>query len=263
MTSIVAGIMFYYGLGATFMGQSNFVLILSFVVLVIGFSSLSVSAPLLSQARTVDFFSERSTSAAPVVFLRSFCDDEIGLGLMGFKLLDGRIYLRSFEQMISDLFAVVGPLVAIDNPGEELPEQGAQRLCANKFDWQERIEALMESARFVVIMVGGTPGLAWEIQTVMQGPHLEKTILVFPPFQRKELADRWAFFLDLQSQIRVVSCPESLPDFPLFAFFCRMTDRDWKCTIVEGSGNWPRHYLEGFETLMARMRSLDDIRTFG
>jgi hypothetical protein len=95
----------------------------------------------------------------PVLYLRSFEDDATASAFRG--------DLTEEENLVRAL-AHIGPVVAIGKPGEELPLAGASRLYVTDDCWQERVVELVGLARLVVIRTGLSPGLMWELQTVLK-----------------------------------------------------------------------------------------------
>jgi TM2 domain-containing membrane protein YozV len=71
------------------------------------------------------------------------------------------------EQEMADLLDAVGPVVAIGKPGEPLPELGAARLYVSDDQWQAKVQELMRKSRLVVLRLGSSPGLLWEIEQVL------------------------------------------------------------------------------------------------
>lgn len=108
----------------------------------------------------------------PVLYLRSFQDDdEVALNEYGFRFL--RRILRWLvwatpEQELATLLDRVGPVIAIGKPGEELPELGAARLYVSHAQWQDAVAALMRRAALVVVRVGASPGVLWEIEQALR-----------------------------------------------------------------------------------------------
>ncbi len=117
----------------------------------------------------------------PVLYLRSFRDDdETQVDDAGSALM--RRYMQllrppSPEQEMADVLGRVGPVVAIGKPGEPLPQLGAARLYVDHDQWQGRVMALMAKARLVVVRVGASPGVLWEIEQALA--HLPRQRLVF------------------------------------------------------------------------------------
>jgi TM2 domain-containing membrane protein YozV len=115
----------------------------------------------------------------PVLYLRSFADD--GQALMGEQSTVERhaatvLAPVTAEQEMADILDAIGPVVAIGKPGEPLPELGAARLYVGDDQWQAKIHELMRVARLVVIRVGSSPGLLWEIEQALA--HLPRHRLV-------------------------------------------------------------------------------------
>ena len=97
--------------------------------------------------------------APPVLYLRSFEDDATASAFRG--------DLTEEENLVRAL-AHIGPVVAIGKPGEELPLAGASRFYVTDDRWQERVAELVGRARLVVIRTGLSPGLMWELRTVLK-----------------------------------------------------------------------------------------------
>ncbi len=116
----------------------------------------------------------------PVLYLRSFADD--GAALMGeqsswMRLGASLTALVTPEQEMAYILDVVGPVVAIGKPGEPLPELGAARLYVSDDRWQAKVQELMRVAGLVVVRLGASPGLLWEIEQALA--HLPRQRLVF------------------------------------------------------------------------------------
>lgn len=112
----------------------------------------------------------------PVLYLRSFRDDPITHTV--FDRLFTRLNYRTEEEELAATFADVGPLVAVGHPGELLPELGAARFYFSDDEWKERVGEIMASARFVLLRVGGSRGLAWELARAVRTLSPEKLLLV-------------------------------------------------------------------------------------
>ncbi|MBV9890126.1 MAG: TM2 domain-containing protein [Rhizobacter sp.] len=106
----------------------------------------------------------------PVLYLRSFADD--GAVLLGdpSRLAQRGAALiapASPEQEMATILGAIGPVVAIGKPGEPLPELGAARLYVADDAWQAKVRELMRMARLVVLRIGASPGLIWEIEQAL------------------------------------------------------------------------------------------------
>jgi len=122
---------------------------------------------------------------APVLYLRSFLDDDItGAGSLGARVwrsIRSYRHVVSVEQELARVLGRVGPVVAIGRPGESLPELGAARLYRRDDDWRATVSELMRRARLVVVRTGTTPGLQWEIEQAKRLVPPERLIFVSPP----------------------------------------------------------------------------------
>lgn len=116
----------------------------------------------------------------PVLYLRSFRDD-------GTALID--IARGRFAHWWSELLAAatpeeetaaaldaVGPVVAIGKPGEALPEIGAARLYVDHDAWQEEVRTLMDRAALVVLRIGSSPGVLWELDQALSRVPRERVV---------------------------------------------------------------------------------------
>lgn len=125
----------------------------------------------------------KQDTRAPIVYLRSFLFD----GCLSQD--DSREYAASFgislpyaseEEKITKCFFEIGPVIAIGNPKEALPELGAIRLYVSHDDWKTVVTDLIQRARFVILRIGTTKGLVWEIDNVIKNCAPE-VVLLFNP----------------------------------------------------------------------------------
>jgi hypothetical protein len=140
----------------------------------------------------------------PVLFLRSFSDDE-------------RIqYLRSeksfmdfsLESRIATHFNASGPFIAVGSPGEILPAVGAARAALSDREWQGRVLEWMDRSCLIVLVAGTTHWISWELGKVIERDHAEKLILLFPNQQQSRLwswslASRWS--ADFNTSVRIAT----------------------------------------------------------
>lgn len=123
----------------------------------------------------------------PVLMLRTFGDDRLRMRVarrdrVGF--LDSLVMKRRerFEEVITYTLARYGPLTAIGQPGQRLPPGlGGQRLTFSHDTWQDGVRHLADDARLIVLTVGKTQGLSWEMNHVASEGLLHRTIFVVPP----------------------------------------------------------------------------------
>jgi hypothetical protein len=121
---------------------------------------------------------------APIVLLRSFQDDEKSvkrrsvLARLLFWGFGGRIRL---EQAIAGELSRFGPFVAIGEPGERLPDLGAARGYFSDDEWQAAVLDWIGRARAIVMIVGKTRWVTWELRQVIASGKLDRLVLLLPP----------------------------------------------------------------------------------
>jgi hypothetical protein len=94
----------------------------------------------------------------PVVYLRSFQDDEVTYYRQG----------ETLEELLMAVFRKVGPFVAIGRPNEKLPPLGAARFQIPGEDWKQTATELMDRAGLIVLRPGETDGVLWEVRAIME-----------------------------------------------------------------------------------------------
>ena len=100
-----------------------------------------------------------SIDRAPVLYLRSFEDDQRGARIKG-SLTE--------EEHLAKVLSQFGPFVAIGRPGEALPEAGATRVYVGDANWQSAVEELLGNANLVIVRTGRTMGLGWEVERAVR-----------------------------------------------------------------------------------------------
>jgi hypothetical protein len=134
----------------------------------------------------------------PILYLRSFADDEIeeplsapvpaaggaiggAIGGLLVGILGSAAHAAlTQEERLADSLGRLGPFVAIGEPGEELPDLGAARLYVAADRWQEVVADLISRARLVVIRPGAGRGLWWEIERVLASVPGDKVAFWLP-----------------------------------------------------------------------------------
>ena len=119
----------------------------------------------------------------PVLLLRSFEDEE---------LVDPRplnLFQQRYEETLSRALKQIGPVITIGRPGDDLGFSGAARFYVSDENWQQAIRYLMMESAVVVIVVGRTGGLWWEIGTALECV-LRKRLLFFVPLIDKKKVER-------------------------------------------------------------------------
>lgn len=176
---------------------------------------------ILSKAvTTVKPASERFT-----LYLRSFIDDDFRVLRDGLRyrvwltdqIFNAMRYVR-FEEVLAGTLWPFGRLVTLSRPGSKLPDIGALRVKAESADWQWTIMQFVDSAVQVVMAVGFTSGLRWELSQ-FDPERLSKLILAFVPEHPERAVTTWhQFTLDGP---RLSSCGEEVIGRALAARFLR------------------------------------------
>jgi hypothetical protein len=172
---------------------ANAVLLVNFFVISSRLSrrvheSRALLAPSAREARDRD-------PRAPVLVLRSFADERqfADDGSLRFFSVS-RSSILSFEERLTDRLWRFRPVVAIGMPGERRPAGGAARHyidSASDGEWQSYVDRLARQCAMIVVVVGNTPGLAWEVDFLLDGELARRALFVVPPWMSD--AD-WAAF---------------------------------------------------------------------
>ncbi len=84
------------------------------------------------------------------------------------------------EQFLIRQFAPLGRVVAIGEPGERLPQLGADRGYVPVDDWQDTVSGLIRGAHAVLISAAPGPGTVWEfLQALHTVPPARLVLLVY------------------------------------------------------------------------------------
>lgn len=123
-----------------------------------------------------------------ILLLRSFKDDEI-ICYKRFKTPIGEVVMaRRFEQGIAGPLGAYGPVIAIGKPGEEMPQIGAARTYLSEADWQPTVLRWMGEALALVMIVGDTEWIRWELDRILELRRDRHLLLLLPPAKGDE---RW------------------------------------------------------------------------
>ena len=135
----------------------------------------------------------------PVVYVRSFEDDrQMAIAASRLRKVYEAVMqsmtVMSLEQELAAIMNRAGPVVGIGRPGESLPELGAARVYVDDAGWRETITGLMQRATLVVVRVGATQNLWWEIDRAVSilPPQRVVMVLLGTGDQRKPLDARIA-----------------------------------------------------------------------
>lgn len=151
----------------------------------------------------------------PVLYLRSF-DDDAAARAGGRARTD----LHTREVQFAAALGAVGPVIAVGQPGEDLPRLGAARFYLPLDDWQGTVRRLMDLSQLIVLRLGQGEGLRWEIGEARATQPPAKLILLAP-----------GGLPELAGQVN-----ESLPT-PLLPGEM-VTDGYWIGAVIAFDGHW-------------------------
>ena len=139
---------------------------------------------------------DRPESEAPILFLRSFEDDQLEFKRPAWNLLGRWLDLWSFrrnvDEALIDEAAQYGPVVALGRPGEARAPFGALRHYSAHEDWQAVITETARRAQAIVIAAGSSPGVLWEYELLSREGLLDRTLLLFRPARGDAATNRQA-----------------------------------------------------------------------
>lgn len=90
------------------------------------------------------------------LYLRCFNDDRLTARYPGREVL-------SEEESLMRVVEKIGKPVAIGCPGDKTPPLGAYRIYVEDNEWQAKVTELVEGAKLVILRIGSTEGLTWEV----------------------------------------------------------------------------------------------------
>jgi MFS family permease len=136
-------------------------------------------------ARQIWSLEYSSDQGAPILFLRSFQDDQMSFKRPWWQIpghwFDLWSFRRNADEAIIDEVAQYGPVVALGIPGEKKVPFGAMRYYSSHDDWKETIAQTARSAQTILISAACTPSVKWEYQLMAREGLLERVLLLFPP----------------------------------------------------------------------------------
>lgn len=126
----------------------------------------------------------REDDRPPVLFLRSFEDDQVSLrsasAVAAVRLVDPSFEHAHIEDVLQTCLSI-GPVIAVGRPTDTRPPEGVPRLYVPGAEWQAVVSDLMGEAALIVVGVSESAGLIWEIERLVAQGHLDKTVFIVPP----------------------------------------------------------------------------------
>jgi hypothetical protein len=145
----------------------------------------------------------------PVLILRQFDDDLLGTGWAN---------PATFEHHIVNDLHRLGPTISIGEPGQRLQPLGAAREYLTGDDWKQAVGRLIDQAGLIVVIVGSSESLVWELQEVMARGGKARLVILAPTAPSPiQVARRWAAFVAATSRLFGNALPRVLPEGRLLA----------------------------------------------
>jgi hypothetical protein len=150
----------------------------------------------LGQRRATPRSSEALGGGSPILYLRSFQDDSVKITISALSPHTRKAFLlgphrQRFEEFLVAQLSIFGPVVAVSQPGHHSQPIGASREELASTSWQNDIQQWLLASQFIVVGVGRTAGLQWELQQIAHLGLTSKLMFLFPPVSTLELRRRW------------------------------------------------------------------------
>lgn len=115
-----------------------------------------------------------------ILFLRSFSDDRVIISRSRMiQFISFRRRPIDLDELLESRFGGFGPNVALGySAGRQI---GASRIETDDASWQQKVIEEVGSARLIVLVIGNSTGVLWEMKTIIETGALQKTFLVVPP----------------------------------------------------------------------------------
>src|SRR5262249_34683742 len=107
--------------------------------------------------------------------------------------------VRFDEYFRAAVTSSAGPFVALGNPEDYIPPEGASRLYAKDSDWKERLDALARRALWIVVEIGSSDHLSWEFEHLPREGLQQKLFIITPPAREASRFVWW--FIDFNRYI--------------------------------------------------------------
>jgi tetratricopeptide (TPR) repeat protein len=123
---------------------------------------------------------------SPVVYLRPFDSDDLDpdppsaleyfLGAGDFEETLG----APEEEQLAVAMNELGPFIAIGKPYDILPKLGAARVRVSDDEWQGKVSEWVAHAQLILLRLGFTEGVEWELAHILEHASPQKLVLLLP-----------------------------------------------------------------------------------
>jgi tetratricopeptide (TPR) repeat protein len=126
----------------------------------------------------------RDDARAPILFLRSFSDDQVRLARPKRNALTRILLLGeprpTLDHILLEEGTPRGPVVAIGAPGSRAPF-GAVRAYISDDNWKQVVSDIARSSQAIVMALDETAGIVWELNELHGNKHTSKVLHLLPP----------------------------------------------------------------------------------
>lgn len=214
-----------------------------------------------------------SDPRAPVLYLRPFRQEQFTFirgkksQLAPYMSLAKRLFMSSdrnrdpevnvrFEEYLqAALNKRIGPFVALGNPEDYVPLEGAARTYARDAEWMQHVERLVAGCSCIVAEIGISRNLSWEMNYLRQNGFQQKLFIMTRPQALKSgfIADFFYKLIASAAQIRTITWNEFATTMSGFGYEvgpdpglgCIFTfDADGKILILKQGAFTPEDYVE-------------------
>jgi hypothetical protein len=127
----------------------------------------------------------RKDPRRPILFLRPFSKDMTVWQTLAWavaRMQEEPMVSLTSEQSLARAVSSLGPLIAIGEPGETLPPEGAARFYVDADHWKAVVEQLIAISPLIILRIGRGEGFWWEFKHVASTCEPERVLLfLFPP----------------------------------------------------------------------------------
>lgn len=217
--AVVGGVLWAFVLFAFWESSDGFIKPLIGLVLLVGIGGFVALFERGKQHLSPDAEEAmRSDPRAPVVYLRSFEDDDSP---------------NNLEWALCDVMDDVGPFVAIGRPGDTIPPLGASRAYIKDKNWKNYVTGLLDRSALVVLLAGRTAGLKWELGQCGRRIDPERVVVLIP--KEREAYEQF------RTNVQDSGIPIDLPPYPAentarhkAGEICGLVhfDKDWRGSFI-------------------------------
>jgi len=129
---------------------------------------------------------QASDTRRPILFLRSFRDDQVRLANTATmplltRLVEAGVTPDRLDWLLNEEASPFGPVVAIGDPSDATPPYGIARAYFADNKWQDAVSQLANDSQTIVICLDDTEGVWWELEFLFREGLLEKTLILLHP----------------------------------------------------------------------------------